>query len=167
MEQFSQGRSAAWYWRQALVAVCLGLSKKLQPLWVAAGFTLVWVSVIAASKQKLIYFSHSRLFEVVFGWEVTRAWPVSVIAPITFIAVLGAGPLLVSLTTYLVIMRRFRLRRLFQGLSVGLVGVVLGYMGEMLIHVSGGFSLPFFFALLLSMWTVRPKITCRATQISV
>ena len=169
LERFSQGRSVAWYWRQALVAIFMDFSKELRILWEAAGFTLVWVSVIAASKQKLIYFSHNRLFEAVFGWEVTRAWPVSVIAPITFIVVLTAGPLLVSLAAYLVIAKRFNLRRLFQGLSVGLVGVVLGYVGEMLILVSIGslagyvsLSLPFYFGLLLSMWTARPKITSRA-----
>jgi hypothetical protein len=168
LEQFGRGRSVAWYWRQVLAAVFESFLQELHILCGAAGLTLLWVSVFVTSKQRLIYISRSRLFQTTFGWEVTLAWPVSVIAPITLIAVFSAVPLLVSLITYLVIMRRFKLRQLLRGFLVGLIVIQLGYMGELLILVSRdslagyvGRSLPLFFALLISMWTVRPNNTAK------
>ena|ERR1700733_3471284 len=169
-EQFSRGRSAAWYWRQVLVAIFLGLSKELRILWLAVSFTTVWAFIVTGSIQRLIYFT--RLFQVVFGWGVTLRWPISMIALMTFIAALYAVPLLVSLTTYLAISKNFQARRLLQGLLTGWVGLVLSYIGAMLlpIHVLGhtpaghvGLSLPLFFALLLSMWMVRPNNAARTT----
>ena len=35
-EEFSQRRSAAWYWRQVLVAILVGFGKELRIHWVLA-----------------------------------------------------------------------------------------------------------------------------------
>jgi hypothetical protein len=163
LEQFSQGRSTGWYWRQVLAAIAVGFSRELRILCVAASFTLFWVSVLAVSRQSLIHFSGGRLFQAVLGREVTLAWPVSVIAPITVIAALNAVPLLVSLTTYLLLRRSFTSRRLLQGIAVGLAGVELGYFGGMLLpsrtlaSAFMAYSMPLFLALSISLWTVRPS----------
>jgi hypothetical protein len=173
-EEFCHGRSAGWYWRQVLVALFGSFWNKLRILWVAAGFTLVWIVALDASSQSLIRISRGRLFQVVFSWGLTLGWPLSEVYAITFFTVLTALPLLVSLSIYLGVMRRFNLRGLSQGLLVGMVGFAFAYVGLMLIpssrygfvgtfagHVVG--SLPLFVGLALSLWTARANDTGRST----
>jgi hypothetical protein len=178
LEQFHQGRSAAWYWRQVLAALFTSFLGQMRVLWVAAGFTMVWTVVLNASSQWLLHASRSHLFSLVFGWGVTLAWPVSEIYAITFFAALTAVPLLISLSLYLGVMRSFNLRRLLQGLVIGMIGFAFGYVGLMLLPaplraLSGTFeghvlaSLPLFFALLLSIWVSRPNTTGGATAAKV
>jgi hypothetical protein len=60
----------------------------------------------------------------------TDAWvPMSEVYAITFFTALTALPLLVSLSIYLGVMRRFNLRGLSQGLLVGMVGFAFAYVG--------------------------------------
>src|ERR1700730_13903178 len=113
-EEFSQGRSAAWYWRQVFVAILVGLSKELIILWVAAGFTIVWMCALYASVDWLIHISRGRVFGTVFGWGLRFAWPLSEIYAITFFAALAAVPVLISLTIYLGATRHLNLRGLSQ-----------------------------------------------------
>jgi hypothetical protein len=42
LEQFSQGRSVAWYWRQALIAIALNFVSKWRILALAGAFTTAW-----------------------------------------------------------------------------------------------------------------------------
>src|SRR6202007_671645 len=118
LEEFTQGRSTAWYWRQVFVAILAGLSKELIVLWVAVGFTIVWMCALYASGDWLIHISRSRLFGIVFGWGLRLAWPLSEIYAITFFAALAAVPMLISLTIYLGATRHFKLRGLPQGIFV-------------------------------------------------
>jgi hypothetical protein len=169
LEELSQGRSAGWYWCQVVVALFTSFSSMLRILTVAAGFTIVWICVLDASSQWLLIISRSRLFQLIFGWGVTLAWPVSEIYAIALFAGLVALPLLVSLITYLGIMKRFSLRGLSQGLLMGMVGFAFAYVGLLLLPAplrgfAGSFagrvigSLPLFVGLMLSMGQYGPRL---------
>jgi hypothetical protein len=165
LEQFGQGRSVAWYWRQVLVAIFLGFWKELHVLWVAAGFTIVWI--FAASPRWLIYIFRSRPFQALFGWSVTLKWPARGTFEIATFITLYAVPLFFSLAIYLLARRRLGLRRLALGLSGGLVGIGIGFICWMLIVVHSTFavnvlaSLPLFLGHVLAIWTVQPNRTGR------
>ena len=158
LEEFRQGRSAGWYWRQVLIAIFTSCSAKLPILWVAAGFTIVWIGVLDASSQWLLHISRGRLFQTVFSWGLRLAWPLSEIYAITFFAALTAVPLLISLTIYLRATRHFNLRVLSQGILVGMLGFAFSYVGSMLLPtpLRGSGSLPLFVGLMLSLWTTQP-----------
>jgi hypothetical protein len=168
LEEFRQGRSASWYWRQVLIAIFTSRVAKLHILWVAAGFTIAWIGVIHASSPRLLHISRGPLFQTVFGWGLRLAWPLSEIYAIAFFAALAGIPLLISLTIYLAATKNFTLRGLSQGILVGMLGFAFGYVGSMLFPTpSPGFagtfaghvvvSLPLFVGLMLSLWTVQPK----------
>jgi hypothetical protein len=110
LEDFCYGRSAGWYWRQVVVALFASFWKRSRILWVGAGFTIVWICLIDASSQWLIHISRSHLFEVLFSWGLTFAWPLSEVYAITFFTKLTALPLLISLSIYLGITKRVSLR---------------------------------------------------------
>ena len=174
LEELSQGRSAGWYWRQVVAALFASFWKRSRILWVAAGFTVVWICVIDASSQWLIHISHSHLFEGLISWGLTFAWPLSEVYAITFFTTLTALPLLISLSIYLGITKRVSWRGLLQGLLVGMVGFAFAYVGLMLLPSQphgfvGTFarrvvgSLPLFVGLALSLWTARANDTGRST----
>jgi hypothetical protein len=164
LEQFNQGRSAAWYWRQVLVSLFVIFSKELSILWVAAGFTVIWISVFAVSLQWLLLLSHSLPFQAVFSWGVTLAWPISEVFALMWFTALNVLPLLISLTIYLGAMKCLNVRRLLQGLLMGVIVSPLGYITGMLLPVHflarslAGFvvvSIPLFLSLLVSLWAVQ------------
>jgi hypothetical protein len=151
-EQFSQGLSVAWYWRQVLVAILVSFSKELHILWVAASFTIVWIPAVAK-------------LQAAFSWGMGLPWPFSEIVTIAFFTVLNAVPLLVSLVIYLSVRNRLRLRLIAQGFLGGIVGFSLGLIGGMVLPIHGkagsfaGYlvlSMPLFFGLLVSLGVMRP-----------
>jgi hypothetical protein len=167
LEEFRQGRSASWYWRQVLVAIFTSRAAQLRILWVAAGFTIARIGFLHASSQWLLHISRGRLFQTVFAWGLGLAWPLSEIYAITFFAAVAAIPLLISLTMYLGATRNLNVRVLAQGILVGMVGFAFSYVGLMLLptpenSLAGTFaghvivSLPLFVGLVLSLWTVWP-----------
>ena len=170
LEQFSEGRSAAWYWREALVAIAVGFSKEVRILWMALGFTLLWISALSLFCGRI--------------WTTALPWSVTPINTTGFLTVVNALPLPVALATYLGAMSSFTLRRFSRGLSVGLFALAVGtLLGSLLLstlprspeasfllsrhstslwHRSGLVmyaiaTLPVFFALLFSMWAARPN----------
>src|SRR6266478_5687261 len=111
LEQFSHGRSAAWYWRQALAAILIGFSRELPMLVVAVGVTGLWVGALA---QLIVYgraWISSTAIESVLGWGVRLPWPASLgfafAFTMAFITAINAVPLLTALSIYLVVMRSF------------------------------------------------------------
>ena len=43
LEQFGQGRSAGWYWRQVIAAIVVGVYKEQRIFWIAVGIAPVWM----------------------------------------------------------------------------------------------------------------------------
>ena len=168
LEQFNQGRSAAWYWRQALVAVFVSCSNEMSILWTAVGFTGVWC--VALSQL----WSRRGWTNTVISPGMRFAWPVSQLYIVACVTAIYALPLPVALYMYLRAMKSFSLRRFSRGVFAGLLalslGLSLGLMLSMFLphawtrwpswYYGVGYvvaSFPLFFALLFSMWTVRPN----------
>jgi hypothetical protein len=64
LEQFSQGRSVAWYWHQALVAIVAGFVRDRRILAMAAGGTVAWA----------FPFHYGRFWD---GLGERRTWPLA------------------------------------------------------------------------------------------
>lgn len=118
LEEFGHGRSVAWYWRQVLIAVFVGLSKELAHQWRAAGFVLAWT---VGSAIAWPVFWQSRHFRGLLGWAIMHDWPASIIL---FLSLEISAQFLVwwfGLVFYLAMMRTFSARRFARGVLVGLL----------------------------------------------
>lgn len=173
LEQFSQGRSVAWYWREVLIAIAVGLSRELHVLWVATGLTIIWSFFLVASKPIWVEVFRNHRFQVLSSRSTPLAWPLSGIVDVAILAALNTIPLLISLSGYLLASRSLGLRRLGRGFSMGLIGFAIGFIAWMILPtpahgltaiIAGNVvgSMPLFFSLLLSVWAVRPDHVARA-----
>jgi hypothetical protein len=165
LEDYNRGRSAAWYWRQVLIAITVSFSKELRSRWT----TIVFAVVIsgAVSWQQLW---HSSPFQPLFVWGTTLPWPASLFFSITLLSAFETVVLLVALSAYLVATRSFSLRGFLNGLLVALLVLSLGNIGVTFFGVMQlppvffyyvVWRLPLFFGLILAMWVARP-IAARA-----
>jgi hypothetical protein len=160
LEQFTRRPSSAWYWRQVLAAVALDLWKERYILWIAIGFEVLW--------RALPLRFYTRLFGIVetSGVFLGLPWPLSVASRVGHEGVTNGLPLLAALCAYLVMTRRFSLRRLIRGFGVGLLALPLlgAWNIAFLVAMRGTrnwwvlqvvyavVSLPLIVAMLLSMW---------------
>jgi hypothetical protein len=56
LEQFTQGRSAAWYWRQVLWAIVIGFGKDVRTHWILAiRTTIVGLAVSTGASMLLLF----------------------------------------------------------------------------------------------------------------
>lgn len=163
MEQFRQGRSVAWYWRQVVGAILVGWSMGFRILYTAAGVTAVWTLALSQFYGRFWVFAQVQapvIWAMRHGWTLTRAFLIG-----SFV-LYNALPLALTVGMYLGLMRMFTPRRLLRGLSAGLLTMaLLQYMQspkwlwhheEMVVgHIVA--SLPVFFGLVVSMWAVRPN----------
>ena len=53
LEQFGQGRSAGWYWRQVMAAILVGVYKEQRIFWIAVGITAVWMRFLFVFWRRL------------------------------------------------------------------------------------------------------------------
>src|SRR5580658_276016 len=66
LEQFGDWRSAAWYWRQVLVAILVRFSNESRILWTAVEFTIVWISTLSLPVYKRFWLRART--EALIGW---------------------------------------------------------------------------------------------------
>jgi hypothetical protein len=180
-EDFTQGRSAAWYWRQVLAVIIVSFGQELRSRWTAIGFAALWTVVVLLFLRHIYTGPEIRpLLDAVFGWASGFAFPISVICVATFtIAALSAVETmagLIGLGIYLVTTRTFTLRRFLRTTSIALAIVSLGnivvaalvmiaepahptrFVGYMLESIS------VFPSLLAAVWT--PSVENTKTKIS-
>jgi hypothetical protein len=69
LEQFSQGRSVSWYWRQAIVAMLLGVAKEWLILAWASVVTVGWAIDVNAAR-----FWNTPWTRPLFGMGTDRSW---------------------------------------------------------------------------------------------
>lgn len=95
LEQFSQGRTALWYWRQALSAVLLGYAREWRIFAWAAVTTLLW----AAEVNDGHYWSApaARAF---FALSASRHWLVSLFSATASFTIHSLPILLFSSSVY-------------------------------------------------------------------
>ena len=163
MEDYNQGRTAAWYWRQVFIAIMVVFSKELRSRWI----TIMFAGVISgAVPWKQIW--HSSQFQSLVVWGISLPWPASLFFSIAFLSAFEAMVLLVALSAYLGATRSFNLRGFLNGLLVALLVLSLGNIGVTFLWVMQlpplffyyvVWRLPLFFGLVLSMWVARPIAT--------
>jgi hypothetical protein len=164
IEQFRQGRSIAWYWRQAIVAILVGFAKEVSILWIAIAVTVVWIFALSQFYGRFWVFAQAQAFTI---WGMRHGWMLSRAFTIGGFVVFNALPVAFAVGMYLGLTRMFSPRRFLRGLVAGLltftVGVYLCFMQspKWLLHHQGFVghfvaSLPMFFGLLVSMWAGRP-----------
>jgi hypothetical protein len=182
-EDFVQGRSAAWYWRQVLATILVSLAQELRCRWMAIGFTALWAAAVVLSI--LLYFytsSHTRpLFDAVYGRALGFTFPISVIFVATFtLSLLSALETMAGLSglgIYLLATRNFTLRGFLHSASVVLAIVFVGnvviaaillvvvpaHLSRVVIYLLE--STLVFVSLLVAVWTPSVENT-RAKSIS-
>jgi exosortase/archaeosortase family protein len=177
VEEFRQGRSVGWYWRQVLGAIVVRFSNEMHAQGGAIGFALGWTCAAAVLWPHIWISSHLQLF---FAWGTRHNGPESPIR-VTAIEIAAMAVILwAALSLYLAIVRSFDLKRFTWGLFVGLLALVAGNVIRLVFsglphshfHIAPDFPKtrwdhyvyewgPWFGALLLSMWTARPSLASR------
>lgn len=77
LEEFRQGRSSLWYWRQVLAAIAVGCAEEVREHWLMLVFSLLWtVPVPALDIFVLRRIEMTRFFAQ--RWDL--AWPYSTMA---------------------------------------------------------------------------------------
>jgi len=94
-EQFSQGRSALWYWRQVLGAILVGYTKEWRVFAWAAAMTLVLAIEIDGG-----HYWNSPGARAFFGFEVSPHWLLSFLSATGSILLRSLAVMLFSASTY-------------------------------------------------------------------
>jgi hypothetical protein len=144
LEEFMRGRSAFWYWRQALAAIIVSFGQELRCRWMAIGFATLWTAVVLLSLRHIYTGSHIRpLFNAVFGWTSRFPFPMSAVYVATFtlsvLVALQTMAGLIGLGIYLLTTRSFTLRKLLRTVSIVLVIV---FIGNIFVAASVMFAVP-------------------------
>jgi hypothetical protein len=182
VEEFKQGRSVAWYWRQVLGAIGVRFANQLRGQGGAMGFAIVWTCAAALLWPSIR--SGSQL-DFLIGWGSVHGRPQSLLY-VTAIDVAAMTPILwLGVILYLALTRSFDLKRLFSGLLIGSLGLLAITVSPLLFRwlphdlwrFRYGVGLPtprwdnykrewgpFFVALLVSIWTGRPSLVGRSPK---
>jgi hypothetical protein len=168
LEEFGRRRSAAWYWRQVVLAIFVGLAKELRLLWVAAGGTLLWVCAIFAFPLTVRDIMRSSPFVAVTDWGVRLDFPFSAIYGMAVFSLINTAPLAAGLGVYLVSVKLFTPGKFSQCILAGWITITFSSFGWVLLPSSphpraGSFlscvivSLPLFFGLVAAIWLAQPR----------
>jgi hypothetical protein len=154
LEDFRRGRSAAWYWRQVLAAILVGLLQALRHRWATVCFAILWTCGIA-----LLFIKNPwplpqvySLLAPFYGWSLRFDFPTSTIFNMTFQISMGSAldaiMLSIGLGVYLGTTRSFTLRRLWQG---SLIAVFINVLGNILSMFLIEFGSPGFVAVAVEL----------------
>jgi hypothetical protein len=178
LEQFSQGRSAGWYWRQVVSAIIVGWSKEFRTLGVAVGVTVVWTSALTLfygrfwADAQMIALERMVLRHGWWDWGGAgfSNWCFSSLG----IAAFNALPIALATSIYLGLARTFTVRRFLRGFVAGLLATAISFgLSFVPLSLFGSFDQPLgllprslaelvlslflLFILLISMWAAGPN----------
>jgi len=166
LEEFQRRRSVAWYWRQVLWAIVVGLSKRLRAEWAEIGFALVWTWVV--------FTVGGLLPRSMVIWAFSHRWPESRIYLIGVIFATSAILLSLGLGLYLQMMRSFDLQGFARGVLVVVLGSALHSASLPLVRVRSRNvavvllirGVPVFFILLAAIWRARRRLNCSNSRLA-
>jgi hypothetical protein len=159
LEQYSQGRSVAWFWRQVLVAILTGFLTEWRILVWAAMVTVCWAFPLFYGR-----FGNKILMQYAVGLETHRGWFLPLISATARFTWLAIGPICFASVIYWVMTADLTvtnsLRKAWLCLLKGYVAVALctflllaalrpAFVGNMI------GLLPVFLGMLVSMWAFR------------
>ncbi|HXA77466.1 MAG TPA: hypothetical protein VNV41_10055 [Candidatus Acidoferrales bacterium] len=165
LEQFSQGRSVTWYWRQVLVAILTGFLTEWRIFAWAAVVTVCWAIPLYYGR-----FGNKILAQYAFGLETHRWFLPLIYATVSF-TWLAFGPICFAsvmywvMTTDLTMMRKaFPWLSLLEGyLAVAFsTFLLLALLPPAFVENTVGL-LPVFLGMLVSMWAFRRDSTGKRT----
>jgi hypothetical protein len=181
LEEFRQGRSVGWYWRQILAAIAIALSNVILSRIAAMVFTTAWCTVVPAwllaiTGVEAHFNLHQRFWQMDWPWSFVCDWGLLLLANLAFIWTgivlylisslgstgnlslrsLGRGmlsglPALATLSAALVVLPGMFIQ--LQASRQGLPGTQPILNGRIDIHIAAILvRLPFFLAILTSIW---------------
>jgi hypothetical protein len=103
-ERFSEGRSDAWFWRQVLIAIAIGLSKRFRAHWAHVAFSIAATTLLWYSWREII---RSPAIERLWAWGISLPWPLSSVYDFSFKAALAAAMVQPILAAFLLLDRAF------------------------------------------------------------
>jgi hypothetical protein len=165
VEEFRNGRSRAWFWRQALTVIFLALCSESYRQRSAIVFAMLWAGIISVSRRHLLFASQ---FQSLVAWGIRRDWPESMVYSVGIFCAVNVLLIWAGLIVYLTIVDGFSRRGLSRGLVVGLLAGALSQLADFTFSVAN-ISLPGswyfvwvlgppFFALLFSIWAARLNV---------
>jgi hypothetical protein len=158
LEQFAQGRSVTWYWRQVLVAILTGFLKEWRILAWAVVVTVCWAFPLHYG-----HFGNKILGQYAAGLETHRHWFLPLIYATARFTWLAFGPIGFASVIYWVMTADLTMTRKalpWLSLSKGYIAVAVSTF-LLLAFLPPGFVentvglLPVFFGMLVSMWAFR------------
>jgi hypothetical protein len=163
VEEFRNGRSRAWFWRQALTAIFLAFCSESYRQRSAIVFAMLWAGIVSVSWRHLLFASR---FQSLFAWGISRDWPESMVYYVGIFCAVNVLLIWAGLIVYLTIVDGFSRRGLSRGLVVGLLAVALTHLAAFTFsfaHTQPNswyfvWVLAQFFALLLSIWAARLNV---------
>jgi len=125
LEEFRQGRSVGWYWRQTLAAIAIACIREILNHRAMLLFAVLW-SMLAPGWDFLIEkVEHNPSL---FGPMWTLAWPWSTLAALGLSLLIGAVFIWAGMLVYLVLhgslVRGISLRRLRMSIALSLTGFI-------------------------------------------
>lgn len=114
LESFREGQSDGWFWRQVLIAILAGASKRLRLHWPQVCFAVAGTLVI--QRESWIF----RMPTIERLWErgISLQWPLSTAYDLGFTAVLATLMLLPLLAILLLLGQTFSWHSLLRTLSI-------------------------------------------------
>lgn len=191
LEEFRRGRPSAWYWRQVLVAVVVGFAGELRTQWTAIVFTTLFVIPVPAYWMLTV---DKVMSNPLFARRWHLEWPFSTICDQflfwgSHLIYIWCG-LIIYFLLFSLATRTVDLNRLARSLWKSAFVFVVVYIGLVALfallpenaayaidwrHITAlsaildphflAFRLPFFFTLLLSIWTALPYSNHRSTSV--
>ena len=163
VEEFRNGRSRAWFWRQAITVIFLAFCSESYRQRSAIVFAMFWAGIISVSWRHLLLASQ---FQSLVAWGIRRDWPESMVYSVGIFCAVNVLLVWAGLILYLTIVAGFSRRGLSRGLVVGLLAGVLSQLADFTFSVAHTLPnrwyfvwfLPPFFASLLSIWATRLNV---------
>jgi hypothetical protein len=130
IEQFSQGRSAGWYWRQVIGAIIVGCWSEFRTFGAAFAVTVIWASALTLFYGRFWVSAQMRVLVGTFmrhGWDWMGGGFSSQCFSIGSLTAFNALPVAFATSMYLWLARIFTVRRFLRGLSAGLLAMAINF----------------------------------------
>lgn len=166
-EEFTHGRSAAWYWRQVLLAILVMVLEKLRSALFVLGFACLWsIGVTSFWGRYFLPSQIQSLLQRAPWWYAHFQWPWSTVVEVCLFAALNTTYLAAGVATYLLLSKRVCVSGLFGGTAIGFILQIVRMVALPVLRP--GRSLTFMMLsaiMLLSMSVARGTDEARETSV--
>lgn len=157
-QEFAQGRSAAWYWRQVLLAILVSLVGKLHAASFVLGFALLWSVVVTLFWGRYFFPSEIQLIlQRAPSWYAQFSWPWSTIFEISLFAALHTTYAVAGLSTYLLLSGQFNIPGFFRGTAISFILQAARMLALPLLRPGRSLSIAMLFVILLLCMSVARR----------